>query len=98
MTTHQSTSALLHRVLVALVLVPVRLYRLVLSPLKRTPTCRFLPTCSEYAVEVVEQRGVVVGVALAVRRISRCHPLCDGGYDPVPPRVHAGLREHEEPG
>jgi len=74
----------LQRVLVWLALLPVRLYRLVLSPLKRTPTCRFLPTCSEYAIDALKSRGVVVGTALAVARIARCNPLFHGGYDPVP--------------
>jgi uncharacterized protein len=89
---------LLHRAVVGLVLAPVRLYRLVLSPLKRAPTCRFLPTCSDYAVEAVQQRGVVMGVALATWRIARCHPFCEGGYDPVPRPAHAELRKHEEHG
>jgi putative membrane protein insertion efficiency factor len=80
----------LHRALVTLVLLPVRLYRLVLSPWKRTPTCRFVPTCSEYAIDAVKQRGVVVGMGLAAWRVARCHPFCQGGFDPVP-----GLhREH----
>ena len=74
----------LHRFLVWVVLLPVALYRRVLSPLKRTPTCRFLPTCSEYATEAVHKRGVVVGVSLATWRVLRCNPLCSGGYDPVP--------------
>lgn len=72
-------------------LLPVRVYRLLLSPLKRTPTCRYLPTCSEYAIEAVKMRGVVVGTALAVGRVARCNPLFEGGYDPVPCR-HA--KEH----
>jgi len=54
--------------------------------MKRTPTCRFLPTCSEYAVEAVHERGIVVGFGLAVWRILRCNPLFRGGYDPVPHR------------
>ncbi len=68
------------------VLAPVRLYRRYLSPLKATPSCRFHPTCSQYAIEAVETRGVVVGMALAVWRVLRCNPFNKGGYDPVPPR------------
>ena len=79
----------LHALLVWLVLAPVRLYRVVLSPLKRAPSCRFLPTCSEYAIAAVRERGVVVGGALAAWRLARCHPLCRGGYDPVPHKEHA---------
>ena len=75
-----------HRFLVALVLLPVMFYRRVLSPMKRAPTCRYLPTCSEYAVDAVKQRGIFVGVALATWRVCRCHPFAHGGYDPVPAR------------
>ena len=83
-----------HSALVWLVLLPVHAYRVVLSPLKRTPSCRFLPTCSEYAVTAVKQRGILVGVALAVWRILRCNPLCAAGYDPVPPRRSRHCQEH----
>ena len=76
------------RCLVWLVLLPVVAYRRVISPMKRTPSCRFLPTCSEYAIEAVKSRGVVVGGALATWRVLRCNPLCRGGYDPVPCASH----------
>ncbi|HTL36689.1 MAG TPA: membrane protein insertion efficiency factor YidD [Kofleriaceae bacterium] len=74
----------IHRALVWVVLLPVMFYRRVISPMKRAPSCRFLPTCSEYAVEAVQKRGIVVGGALATWRVLRCNPLCHGGYDPVP--------------
>ncbi|GMB00160.1 membrane protein insertion efficiency factor YidD [Pelosinus sp. IPA-1] len=57
-------------------------YRLFISPLK-PPTCRFVPTCSEYALQAIEKHGVVRGGLMAVRRILRCHPFHPGGYDPV---------------
>lgn len=66
-----------------LILAPVRFYRRVLSPLKGRPTCRYLPTCSQYAIEAVEKRGVFVGVLKSLWRILRCNPLFSGGYDPV---------------
>lgn len=66
-----------------LLLAPIRFYRRFLSALKPRPTCRFLPTCSEYAIEAIETRGPVVGLAKAVWRVCRCNPLCRGGYDPV---------------
>lgn len=66
-------------------LAPVRFYRRFLSPLKRTPSCRYLPTCSEYAIEAVEKRGVVRGMFMAAWRLLRCNPLFRGGYDPVEP-------------
>jgi len=80
--------------LVWLVLLPVHVYRAVLSPMKRAPSCRFLPTCSEYALTAVKERGIVVGVALAGWRILRCNPLCTGGYDPVPARRSRHCQEH----
>jgi len=74
----------LHRLLVAIVLLPVLFYRRVLSPMKRTPSCIYLPTCSQYAIDAVNTRGIVVGVALALWRLLRCNPLFHGGYHPVP--------------
>lgn len=66
-------------------LAPVRFYRRYLSPLKRRPSCRYLPTCSEYAIEAVESRGVLLGTLKAAWRVLRCNPLFSGGYDPVCP-------------
>lgn len=48
------------------------------------PCCRFIPTCSQYALEAIEKYGAIKGGILALRRILRCNPLCKGGYDPVP--------------
>lgn len=48
------------------------------------PSCRFYPTCSNYAVEAIEKHGAFKGSLLSVYRILRCNPLCKGGYDPVP--------------
>ncbi|RKP57194.1 membrane protein insertion efficiency factor YidD [Cohnella endophytica] len=64
---------------------PIRFYRNFISPLT-PPSCRFLPTCSAYALEAIEVHGVAKGTYLAVRRISKCHPFHKGGYDPVPPK------------
>ncbi|MBE3590950.1 MAG: membrane protein insertion efficiency factor YidD [Firmicutes bacterium] len=61
----------------------IRVYQRWISPVKG-PTCRFRPTCSEYAIEALERHGLVRGTWLAVRRLMRCHPLHPGGYDPVP--------------
>jgi uncharacterized protein len=62
----------------------VHLYRLTAAV--RAPRCRFLPTCSGYAVEALREHGALRGTWLAVRRVGRCHPWNPGGIDPVPPR------------
>ena len=62
----------------------IRFYQICLSPLKGGPTCRFTPTCSQYALEAVKKYGPFKGGWLALRRILRCHPLGGSGYDPVP--------------
>lgn len=58
-------------------------YRYAISPLLGT-NCRFTPSCSEYAVEAVAKYGVVKGIWLSIKRVSRCHPWHHGGYDPLP--------------
>ncbi|PIE57433.1 MAG: membrane protein insertion efficiency factor YidD [Desulfobulbus propionicus] len=60
----------------------IRGYQLCISPLF-PPTCRFSPTCSQYAMEAIEKYGVFRGTGKAVLRILRCHPFSKGGYDPV---------------
>ena len=68
-----------------LLLALVRFYRRDISPL-RAPTCRFIPTCSRYALEAVEKYGALRGSVLTARRLFRCHPLYRGRkiFDPVP--------------
>ncbi len=61
----------------------IKFYMRYLSPLKRTPTCRFYPTCSQYALEAVTKYGALKGTSLAIARILKCHPFHPGGYDPV---------------
>jgi putative membrane protein insertion efficiency factor len=70
------------RVLMAL----VRAYRLLLSPWLGS-ACRFLPTCSAYALEALDRHGAAGGSLLTVGRLLRCHPFCAGGCDPVPDRL-----------
>ena len=61
----------------------IEFYRSYISPLK-PPSCRYVPTCSEYAMIAIEKYGPVKGGYLAIKRILRCHPFHKGGYDPVP--------------
>ena len=65
------------------VLAAIRLYQLAVSPLLG-PHCRFAPSCSASAAEAVRRHGVLTGTGYALRRLARCHPLCEGGFDPVP--------------
>ena len=64
------------------VLAGLRWYKRAVSPLM-PPACRYTPTCSEYAIEAIERRGVLVGGFLAAKRVLSCNPLSRGGYDPV---------------
>ena len=86
----------LRRAAVRLWLAPVRFYRRFLSPLKGQSSCRYTPTCSAYAMDAVEEWGILCGTLLAVLRILRCNPFSRGGYDPVPKRkdVFARIRAH----
>ena len=67
-----------------LLALPVRGYRVAISPLL-PPSCRHLPSCSEYALTALEQHGALRGAWLAAKRLARCHPWGSHGFDPVPP-------------
>ncbi len=60
----------------------IKMYRRYISPLK-PPTCRFYPTCSQYAVESLEKYGIIVGTCKSIIRVLKCNPFHPGGYDPV---------------
>ena len=79
-------SLLLHwflELLAWLLILPIRFYQRFISPLT-PPSCRFTPTCSQYAIEALRKYGPFRGLWLAVRRLLRCHPWGGSGYDPVP--------------
>ena len=62
----------------------IKFYKKYISGLKGSPTCKYIPTCSEYGLEAIEKYGAFKGGLLTVWRILRCNPFSKGGYDPVP--------------
>lgn len=74
---------ILNKAAATLLILPVRFYQLSISPML-PPSCRFTPTCSQYAIEALRKHGAVRGTLLALRRLLRCHPWGGSGYDPVP--------------
>ena len=66
-----------------MLLLPIRFYQYCISPLK-PHTCRYNPTCSQYAIEAIRKHGPLKGLGLALKRILSCHPWGGSGYDPVP--------------
>lgn len=71
------------KVISFILILPIRFYQLCISPMT-PPSCRFVPTCSQYAIEALKKYGPIKGLWLAVKRILRCHPWGGSGYDPVP--------------
>lgn len=71
-------------VLRQIVCFPIKLYQYLLSPLIK-PSCRYYPSCSEYANSAITQLGILKGLWMSLKRILRCHPWSSGGYDPVFP-------------
>jgi putative membrane protein insertion efficiency factor len=74
----------------------IQLYRHMVSPL-RLPTCRFTPTCSQYAVDALAKFGLVRGSWLTAVRLAKCGPWHRGGWDPVPERRDAGVHDWVTP-
>ncbi|MCC8175898.1 MAG: membrane protein insertion efficiency factor YidD [Bacteroidales bacterium] len=66
-----------------LLILPIRFYQLAISPMLPA-SCRYVPTCSQYAIEALQKYGALKGGWLAIKRICRCHPWGGSGYDPVP--------------
>ncbi|MFA4085624.1 MAG: membrane protein insertion efficiency factor YidD [Paramuribaculum intestinale] len=72
-----------NRLAVAIMLLPVYFYRACISPML-PPSCRYSPTCSQYAIEALKKHGALRGTMLTFKRLMRCHPWGGSGYDPVP--------------
>ena len=84
-TTAAATVAMIKKAVTALLILPVRFYQYVISPMMPA-SCRYTPTCSQYAIEALRVHGPFKGSWLAVKRIARCHPWGGHGHDPVPER------------
>lgn len=82
--TASEVSELAKKILIAPLVLLIKFYQICISPLKGGPTCRFTPTCSQYALEALRKYGLFKGGWLALKRILRCHPWGGSGYDPVP--------------
>lgn len=78
-----SEPSLLSKRVASLIALPIRFYRVAISPYT-PPSCRFTPTCSQYALEALKRHGALRGSWLTAKRICRCHPWGGSGYDPVP--------------
>ncbi len=83
MTSFRSLFQLFRAAVVWIFILPIRLYQVAISPYT-PPSCRFIPSCSEYARQAIAKHGPLKGSALALWRILRCHPWGGSGYDPVP--------------
>ncbi|MFP6776579.1 MAG: membrane protein insertion efficiency factor YidD [PS1 clade bacterium] len=66
-----------------LLILPIKFYQLFVSPIMGT-NCRFSPTCSQYSLDAIKEYGFFKGLKLSIKRIGKCHPWHDGGFDPVP--------------
>lgn len=77
----------LETIIRAFLLYPIKFYKFFLSPWVGQH-CRFYPTCSTYAIEAIQTHGCTQGSWLAVKRLARCHPWCEGGVDPIPNLIH----------
>ena len=74
---------MLEKILILPLVFLVKIYQRIISPLF-PPTCRYTPTCSEYAIQSLKKYGLIKGVSLSIKRIFNCHPWGGSGYDPIP--------------
>lgn len=76
-----------------LLILPIVFYRRFISPLK-PPTCRFYPSCSQYALDAIGTHGAWKGSLLTIKRLFKCHPFHPGGFDPVPPKTMKNINDN----
>ena len=69
-----------------LLILIIKIYQLIFSPLLKS-NCRYLPTCSEYAIIALKDHGLITGIYYSIKRIISCHPFGRNGYDPVPKKI-----------
>ena len=77
---------MINKIFAYLLIIIVKIYQLFISPIIGQ-NCRYLPTCSEYTIECLEKFGIIKGTFLSLKRISKCHPWGNHGYDPVPNKL-----------
>ena len=83
------------KLLSAILLLPIRFYKACISPML-PPSCRYVPTCSQYAIDAIQIHGPLKGLWLTVKRILSCHPWGGSGYDPVPIKTPTDIHTHHD--
>jgi putative membrane protein insertion efficiency factor len=77
---------MLNKIIIFPFILFIRVYQLIISPMLGS-NCRFIPTCSEYAMESLKEYGLIKGIFLSIKRIGKCHPWGSHGYDPIPNKM-----------
>ena len=85
---HRPVMQMINKSVTILLTLLVKIYQIGISPFIGN-RCRYVPSCSSYAIEALESHGAICGSVLAARRICRCHPWASGGYDPVPQHLNS---------
>ena len=83
---------MLNKIVIYPLILLIRVYQLIVSPMLGS-NCRFMPTCSEYALESLKAYGLIKGTYLTIKRIGKCHPLGGQGYDPIPTKMEKNKYE-----
>lgn len=77
---------MLNKIIIFPFILFIRVYQLIISPMLGS-NCRFIPTCSEYAMESLKEYGLIKGIFLSIKRLGKCHPWGSHGYDPIPTKM-----------